>query len=64
MSRAAARWMLGRLRVGEHRSRLDEQLVDGVLEAPALTRLEHQLGPGRAKRLVDADEHRAQASAR
>ena len=60
-SRAAERIVSRRLAVGDDRLRLDEQLGDGVVEALAQPRLEDQLAAGRAQRVVDADEHLAEA---
>ena len=53
---------LGRLLVGGERFRLGQQLGESVVEALAHARLELELAPGRAQRVVDADEHRAQAA--
>jgi hypothetical protein len=59
-SRVGAR-ELGRVGVVGEAARGDAELLDPVGERPALAQLEHERPAGRAQRLVDADQHPAQA---
>ena len=51
---------LGRARVGGEAARGLAERLDALGERRPLAELEHELAPGRAQRLVDADQHPAQ----